>query len=424
MKSLSKKDWIIFIILSATVALAYQLPFMKYTFYDQVKEAMSITDGQLGILGTCLTFTYTISYPIGGIFADKFPSKPLILISLGAYVILCALLGFVTYFPALIVIHILLGFFGIATLWSVYLKALRNLGDESIQSTIFGSAESARGIIQTITSFIFLGIMTAAGSAVLGFRYTMVVGAAMVGVVFILAIIFFPSDKKVQSKEQDNQVQAEQKFSVMDVLKNKGVWLTIWIIMCTYVSWTVGNNYLTTYTTRVVGISSGLASILGIVRSYLIVLSAGFIGGWLLDKFTYKGKGFIILLVMTIVAVALVMCTNKIVPICVTMTVIVALLANLMKSTYWSVMGQAGVPVEMTGTATGIISFIAFIPDFVVPTLCGHWLDQAEAAGNVAVGFNKIFMLIIGFSIAGIIGGFALIKQTKSLEKQHYFDKK
>ena len=168
---------------------------------------------------------------------------------------------------------------------------------------------------------------------------------------------------------------------------------------------------------RVLGISEATASSLGIVRSYIIVFLAGFIGGWVLDKFSYKGKGFLVLFTAVIVTMAGVMLTNKAVAVCVGLTMLLAFLANVMKSTYWSVMGQAGIPVNMTAMATGIISFIAFIPDFIVPTVCGVWLDAATAAGDVSVGFNKIFIMLIVFAVAGLIGAVMLTRQTRALRE-------
>ena len=89
-----------------------------------------------------------------------------------------------------------------------------------------------------------------------------------------------------------------------------------------------------------------------------------------------------------------------------------------MKSTYWSTMGQAGIPMKMTAVATGVVSFIAFIPDFVIPPIAGAWLDKATAAGNVEAGFNKIFILLFAFSAAGLIMSVILTRQTKSLKSQ------
>lgn len=412
MKNFGFRKLMIFIILSAAVALAYQLPYMRYTFYDQMAAALQLNDTQMGLLATALTFTNTLCYPIGGFFAERFSMKKLICITLAAYAALTALFAFTTNFVVLMGIHVLYGFFGIATLWSAYLAGLRTLGDENSQSTIFGSSEATRGIIQTITAFVFLGIMNVAATLILGFKLVMLTGAAFTGVFLVLALIFLPGEG---IREESS---GEEKYSLKDILKNKGVWLTIWVIMCAYVSWTLGNGYLTTYTVRVLGVSESVASTIGVIRSYVIVFLAGFIGGWVLDRFTYKGRGFLLLFASVIIVIAGVMLTSKVVPVCVGLTLVLAFLANVMKSTYWSIMGQAGIPARMTAVATGIISFIAFIPDFIVPTLCGSWLDAATAAGDVAMGFNKIFILLIAFSVVGLIGAVMLTKQTKLLEKQ------
>ena len=214
---------------------------------------------------------------------------------------------------------------------------------------------------------------------------------------------------------EENAKEAEVKYSLMDVLKNPGVWVTIFVIMFAYISWTVGNGYLTTYTVQVLQISPATASALGIVRSYIIVLLAGFIGGFVLDKFTYKGKGFLVFFAAIIAAIAGVMLTSKVVPLCIALTLVIAFLANIMKSTYWSIMDQAGVPLGMTAIATGIISFIAFIPDFLVGPICGKWLDDAAAAGNIAEGFDKIFILLIVSSAIGIVSAVLLTQRTKKL---------
>ncbi len=112
MRTLKKEKLVVFIILSATVALAYQLPYMKYTFYDQMMEALQLNDTQMGFLTTCLTFANTLCYPIGGFFADRFPMKKLICITLAAFAVLTALFGFTTNYYILIGIHISYGFFG------------------------------------------------------------------------------------------------------------------------------------------------------------------------------------------------------------------------------------------------------------------------------------------------------------------------
>lgn len=407
----------VFFILSATVALAYQIPYLRYTFYDQFAAAYQFSNTQIGLLASALAFTNTLCYPIGGFIADRFSTKTLICITLAAFAVLTVIFALSTNFIVLVIVHVLYGFFGIATLWSAYLNGIRNLADKDNQSKIFGSSEATRGIIQTIMGFAFLGILGITASDAAGIKAVLLFGSGACVVFFILALIFLPKTE-IKAVTEENAKEAEVKYSLMDVLKNPGVWITIFVIMFAYISWTVGNGYLTTYTVQVLQISPATASALGMVRSYIIVLLAGFIGGFVLDKFTYKGKGFLVFFIAIIAAIIGVMFTSKMVPLCIALTLIIAFLANIMKSTYWSIMDQAGVPLGMTAIATGIISFIAFIPDFLVGPICGKWLDDAAAAGNISAGFDKIFILLIVSSAIGIVSAILLTQRTKKLAAQ------
>lgn len=412
MKNWGFKQLMIFIILSATVAIAYQLPYLRYTFYDQMMVALSLNDVQMGVLASAVSIASTISYPIGGILASRFSMRSLINLTLAAFVILTVAFAFTTNYILLVGIHVLYGFFGIATLWSAYLVGIRNLGDESVQSKLFGFSEATRGIIQTLIGFAFLGIVGAAGSAVLGFKTMLLVGAAITGVFLILGFIFLPKNEKESGAAESAD---GKKYTIGDVIKNPGVWIVIVILTCAYACWSFGNGYLTTYTVRVAGLSETTASMLGMIRSYVIVFVAGFLGGWFLDKFTYKGKAFIYMFIISAGCFAAVMFSSKALAVCVFLTLFVAFVANIMKSTYWSLMGQAGIPVGMTALATGFISFIIFLPDAILPTFIGTWLNNAEAAGNVAAGFDKIFIMLIIFAVIGILGSIVLTRRTKAI---------
>lgn len=413
MKNFGFRKLMIFIILSATVAIAYQLPYLRYTFYDQMMAALQLNDVQMGVLASAVSIASTISYPIGGILANRFSMRSLINLTLAAFVALTVAFAFTTNYVFLIGIHVLYGFFGIATLWSAYLVGIRNLGDESIQSKLFGFSEATRGILQTLLGFAFLAIMNAAVSPILGFKTMLIVGAVVTGIFLVLGVIFLPKTEK----EEQTEVSVEDKVTIMDVIKNPGVWIVIIILTCAYACWSFGNGYLTTYTVRVGGLSESTASTLGMIRSYVIVFVAGFFGGWFLDRFTYKGKAFIGLLGISAAGFVLIMFTAKALAISIVLTLFLAFVANIMKSTYWSLMGQAGIPAKMTALATGFISLIIFLPDAILPTICGSWIANAEAAGNVAAGFNNIFIMLAVFGVIGVIGSVLLVKRTKAIEK-------
>ena len=414
MKNFGFRKWMIFIILSATVAIAYQLPYLRYTFYDQMMAALQLNDVQMGVLASAVSIASTISYPIGGFLANRFSMRSLINLTLAAFVVLTVAFAFTTNYIFLIGIHVLYGFFGIATLWSAYLVGIRSLGDESVQSKLFGFSEATRGILQTLLGFAFLAIMGVAATPIIGFKTMLIVGAVVTGIFLVLGFIFLPKTEK----EEKSEVAAEDKVTILDVVKNPGVWITIIILICAYSCWSFGNGYLTTYTVRVGGLSESTASTLGMIRSYVIVFVAGFFGGWFLDRFTYKGKAFIGLFGLSAAGFVLIMFTAKALAISICLTLLLAFIANIMKAAYWSVMGQAGIPAKMTALATGFISLIIFLPDAVLPTIIGTWLSNAEAAGNIAAGFDKIFIMLAVFAIVGIIGSLLLVKRTKSIEKK------
>lgn len=377
---------------------------------------LQLNNMQMSVLATILSVANIIFCPLSAFLSNRYSTKNLICITLLGFVATTVWFAFTTNYIMLIVIHILYAFFGIATLWSAYLVAIRSIGSEKNQSTIYGSSEATRGIVQTMLGFVFLGIMGIAATPQAGFKTVLFVGAGVGLLLFILAYVFLPNDlAKSDVSAVESVSGAVKKYTLKDVLKHRGVWIVTLLIAGSYVVWSIGNGYLTTYTVQVLGISEALASTIGIIRSYVIVFLAGFIGGWLLDRFTFKGMGFFVLLSIVIASIVGVMLSSMVLPVCVVFTLIIAFVVNCIKSTYWSTLGQAGIPLEMTGMVTGVLSFIAYAPEFVVNLICGAWLDSAVAAGDVSAGFTKIFILLIVFAVISIIGSILLTRETKNL---------
>ncbi|HAM14968.1 MAG TPA: MFS transporter [Eggerthellaceae bacterium] len=428
MKSFGFKNLMIFIVLSATVGLAYLLPFLRYTFYDQMLAALQITDTQSGFLITVFGFAAMPCYLIGGFLANRFTTRTLYIVTLIGLAVTTIWYAFATDFTQLIIIFGLYALFGSATMWEAYLTGIRKLGNPKNQSKLFGSSEATRGIVQSLLGFAFVAVMGIAATPAIGFRNVLLLGAAVAIVLLILTLIFFPKDEKkggaevaeaAESAEGEALAQAESKVKFKDVITCSGVWLAILLVTGGYLAWTIGNNYVTTYTVRVVGIDEELASTIGIIRSYIIVVLGGFIGGWILDKFHYKGVGIAVMLAIVIACFIGIVFSNAVIPLCVALTLVLAFVNNILKSTMWSTLGQTGIPVEMTPLATGIISVIAFFPaDIVCPAIGGIWIDEGIAAGDITLGFNKLFIMAIVFAILSIIGGILTMRRTKKLESE------
>ena len=60
----------------------YIIPYIRYVFYEQQMEIMGVTNAQLGFLSTVYAVTAIILFIPGGIIADRFNAKKLIVLSL------------------------------------------------------------------------------------------------------------------------------------------------------------------------------------------------------------------------------------------------------------------------------------------------------------------------------------------------------
>ena len=411
----SKRN-IVLVILSMIAGIAYLTPLIRFSFYDQMIAALNITDVQLGTIAGTYGLFNVIGYLPSGMLAEKFNTKKLLILSTAA---MCLITLWYSTFPGyttLIVIHALYGVFSVGTFWSPYLKAIRNLGTENEQGRLFGISEGLRGIGQTAVAFICLGAMGIFASQAAGFRAVLLINAAVFAILLLLVIFLVPDFDK--NKKAQQAVSGEKKESMWSAFGKSSTWLCIFVIMCGYTLWNTANGYMGTYCTRVLNISPELSSTLSIIRSYIIVFVAGISGGIIMDKFAYKGKGMFWVFLISAVAVAAIFATARITAACVAITLVLAYLVNVIKSTYWSIMGEAGVPLEMTGIATGIISFIALTPDIFVTPIISRFLAYGESQGNVALGFNMMLVWMFVWAILGIFSAILLKRRGMKIKAQ------
>lgn len=405
---------IVLVILSMIAGIAYLTPLLRFSFYDQMVVALNITDVQLGTIAGIYGVFNVIGYVPSGILAEKFNTKKLLILSCSAMCLTTVWYAMLPGYTALIIIHALFGIFSVGTFWSPYLKAIRNLGTESEQGRLFGTSEGLRGIGQTAVAFLCLGVMGLFASQAAGFRALLFINAAAFALLTLLVIFLVPDFDKGKTTVAKNT--GEKKESMWKMLAEPSTWICIFVILSGYTLWNTANGYMGTYCTRVLNISPELSSTLSIIRSYIIVFVAGISGGIIMDKFKFKGSGMFFAFLAIGICVAAIFLTSRIMMVCVVVTVVLAYLVNVIKSTYWSILGDAGVPLEKTGIATGIISFIGLTPDIFVAPVISRFIAYGESIGNVETGFNMMLAWLIVWSVLGMLSGIILKKKkTASL---------
>lgn len=405
---------LVLVILSMIAGMVYLTPLIRFSFYDQMVEALQITDIQLGTIGGIYGVFNVIGYLPSGFLAEKFNTKKLLILSTFGMCLVTIWYSFFPGFIALCVIHALYGIFSVGTFWSPYLKAIRNLGSENEQGRLFGMSEGIRGIGQTAVAFACLGVMTLFSTVAAGFRATLIINAAVFALLMLAVIVLVP-DFDSGAKSTAGGAHGEKKILhvVATTLKSPSIWICIFVILCGYTLWNTVNGYIGTYGTRVLGLSNELSSTLSIIRSYIIVFFAGFSGGFIMDKFTSKGKGMLFAFIAAGICAAGVFLTSNVVFLCIAVTIVLAYIVNVIKATYWSIMGEAGIPLAATGMATGVISLIALTPDIFVTPIISRFLYFGETRGNIEIGFNLMILWLVIWAVLGIVAALILRKRSQ-----------
>jgi MFS family permease len=76
---------------------------------------------------------------------------------------------------------------------------------------------------------------------------------------------------------------------------------------------------------------------------------------------------------------------------------------------YFAVMEKGRIPLELTGTAVGLISLIGYTPDIFAGPAMGFLLDQSKGA----TGHQHVFWMLAVFSLIGGVAAWRYYKISK-----------
>lgn len=407
------------VMISMMVGMMYYIPYIRFYFYDQAIEALQIANLQMGTIGAVYGFVALLLYPVSGILSTKFSAKILFTISfIGST--LCSF-WYATYpsYVELLIIAALFAIFQTAFLWSPFLMLVRSLGEPKNVGKRFGFSEAMRGVGGTLIGFVFVYLFSLSSNAVGGFKTVLIAGGVLYGVCALLSFLFLPVQEK-ETKETATGSATVKSMSTMDAikvcLKNKGVWQMSLLIFFGFSFYILYSNYLGTYTTQIIGVPPNISSVLSVVRNSLVPIVAGILGGIIIDKFKYKATFERIMGIVVAVLCILLPFIASAAYFAIIITIFIALFCQMVKATYFSIMDDAKIPLELTGIATGIICFLGFIPDFILTPIMGAWLDK-----DLNSGFN---IILLTMAISGIL--FAVISMLiiRSAKKEVHLAKK
>ena len=382
------------------------LPFVLVrVFRPTVLAVYGIDNTDLGYCFAVYGFVALGAYLFGGPLADRYPARKL----MGTALLLTAAGGLVyASVPGLTGLKLLYGYWGFTTIflfWAAMIKATRVWGGADRQGTAFGFLDGGRGLVGALFGLLgltvfgaLMGADGATASANVGaFRLVVLVSSGLVALVGILVLLFLRAPA-----EREALVQRIEWADVRSVLRLPTVWLLMIIIVCAYTGYRA-TDIFSLYASDVLGYDEVAAAGAG---TYLLFIRpvVGVAAGLLADRSRpslYLMLGFALTLVGSLCFLPGSLATSGTAGFIVT----VALTATGVyagRVLYFAVLREGRIPLALTGTAVGLISFVGYTPDIFAGILFGHYLDKFPGAA----GHFYVFLILGMVSVVGLLAAF------------------
>lgn len=390
----------------------YNLPYIKYIFYDAMVEAMGITNAQTGSLLAYYALACIITYIPGGWIADKFAPKKILVISGIANGLLCIFFAMTMQNYAMArLVWILCALTGSAQFWAAIIKAVRLTGEDDQQGSTFGIFEAFCGLASTLSNFGCLYVFSRFNNSVDGFKWA-VIAMGIMSIAGGLLVLWLYKERALtdntQSGGEDDRLTLA---AVGKLLKQPGVYLASLIVFTVYSVYS-GQSMLNPYFTNVLGATVVFSGGLSILRSYGLKLFGGPVGGIIADKLGSICKlmigGSVVCIALIGVVMAFPAGTAGVVGILTVITLILAAVNFMMKGTMFASVSEVNVPKHLTGSAVGIVTLLGWLPDTFMSTMFGGWLDKYGSDG-----YNYIFYYLIAMCALCIVTSLLIIRVKK-----------
>ena len=412
---LTFKALIQFIVLGIGAYIIYQPIYEKNTYYEAFIQGFNITNTQFATMFSAFSIVSLIAYFPGGIIADKFSPRKLLTFS---FISTALLALWESTFPSYEVGIFIFGAMGATTtltFWAALVKATRQFGKAMAgESKALGFQEGVRNVgkmlIATVAVWLFSRFAAIEDGLVAVLRYDAVITLAC-GV----ASWFVFSD----DSEEESAVYKESLIKQLaQCLKNPAVWVVSLIVLGTYSMSANLSGYVTKIGTSKFSLSVQMAAVAVMNSTYMQPVGS-FIGGWLGDKMgATKALALSTLGLMCTTAVVLFLPKSPAMAIPFILTYLVFTgFRGAARGQYYGPLREAGVPMVLSGTATGLIATIGYSGDTFLPIISGKLLDTMYATAAMET-FIVILLAFGAFSLVMTFVMFKIIKSRKASEEK------
>lgn len=407
------RKWLTVIIVAVAGGLITKLPYLRETYMDPLQQATGATKTQLGLIMSAYGIVNFICYFPGGVLADKFSSKKLIIISCIGTALAGLWYWTMPGFVWLVVIHAIFAVTTVFTFWAAMVKSVNRLGGPEEQGRLFGALEGGRGLVGTLVAFGSVAVFGMAVDEVGGMKNAILYYSILLLVAGVLAAIFMENDTPAKvAVKQKNPLNMKD---FMTVAKMPRVWLCGALGVCNY-SALIFHGYVTAYLSEAFGLSATVVANLSVIRTYFMMMVGAFIAGLISDRIGSRIKfiqyAFIGMAVFATVYVAIPAGVSA-VPLVVANFICYGMCLYSIKALYFSTIDEVLVPKKLAGTASGIISLVTYAPEMFLYTVSGNMVDRYADTATPLQGYINCFIAMVILSVIGFACGFFLVRLNK-----------
>ncbi len=384
----------------------FGLPFHVARFFrPTMLAAFRLTNVQLGSAQAAYGVLGMISYVPGGLLADRFSVRGLLAISL-----LSTSAGglYMASMPSINGLRVLHAFWGITTIllfWAALIRATREWGGKEEQGRAFGILEGGRGFVAAAISTVvvlLIGFFLPADPTMASDAQRV---SALQGVIFVYTGITFFTGLLVwflvpKAPVVTVEARSEQsRRDILEVLRSPTVWLQALIIICAYVGYKGLDNY-SLFAVEGCGMNEIEGARLSTIAAWVRPFSAVIVG-LLGDRFSASKAVMVSFGLMALGNLFFALNIPSMGGSWVLYANVVATSGAIfgLRGVYFALFEEATLPPHLTGSATGLVSLVGYVPDIFVSVMAGWLLDRSPGLA----GHQHLFGVMAGFALLGLM---------------------
>jgi len=384
--------------------MIFGLPFHTARFFrPTMLDVFGFTNTQLGDVSAVYGITAMLAYFPGGALADRFSARSLLTGSLVA----TAVGGlYMATIPGALPMAALYGYWGITSIflfWGALIRATRDWGGTNAQGMAFGTLEAGRGLVAagvaSICGWIFAALMPDAVSMASDQERR----AAFQAIILIYSLVTLGAAALtwflVPVPEYSRNGRTNPLTGMLIVFRRPIVWAQAAVIVCAYCCYKGLDNYAL-YAEQVLGMNENDATQFAIWGAYLRPIAA-IAAGLVADRFhTAKTIGVTFLVVLLSYGALSFLAVDGIELAIVYVNVFVSFFAVFaLRGIYFALLEENKTPVNITGAAVGMMSFVGFTPEIFFAPIAGRILDATPGIG----GHQNYFLFLAIIAAIGIL---------------------